>query len=576
MIRKLYKTKEFNLIVVITIMGMGLLYNPLKVSATENVDDPIIVVSLGDSYSSGEGVIDKYGTSFFYGQDDSIESKVKNQDWLAHRSEKSWPGQITIEGVGTLSEHRDTNWYFVATSGATTNELFSPFGKKYDYEIDKPGLKGSEPIDPQLDVFDKIPEGTVDYVTVTIGGNDVGFADIIQTAVLDSSYLNESVNNEVMGNTGFAGLIYQVVSGNEYLIPSFLDSKFDNTWAKFEEDTKYDIKNAYLKISERAGDQAHIIVAGYPKLLNKEGKGCFFSKREAEVINANVSTFNIELEKIVDECRDKDGINISFVSVEGDYPEFDYTFEGHEAYSDDEYINRIIWFPNRSYNAITEDLVKQKVPTSDYSIHPNLDGVNVYRERVQNEINKIEEEKRTKEINFEKNPKANSQELNAKAKHFSGVILRPEDVVLKMCDAISEGDYQTAAECLDPSTEQQIGFWGGIASTLVSVFSGEYISWGQLLYDIAGAEEIDVIDCYADNITIESNMDLVNGLLPILPGVRDLLCTDADVHLKYRYKHDGEYYTYDEVYHVKRYDRAGWRIEANWSGDSDGGDENGG
>ncbi len=563
--KKQLKTKVINLILV-TIITIVYSANPLIVKATEdNIDDPIVVVSLGDSYSSGEGVIDDNGKSFFYGQDEDIETKVKNQDWLAHRSKKSWSGQLEIDGLGMLSEHRDTkNWYFVATSGATTNELFTPFVKKYDYSIDKAGLKGSEPIDPQLDVFDNIPEGTVDYVTVTIGGNDVGFSNIITTAVLDSSYLNESINNDIERVTGFAGLIYQVVSGSEYLVPSFLDSTFENTWDTFEEETRYDIENAYNKIADKAGNQAHIIVAGYPKLLNKDGKGCFFSKREAEVINKNVSIFNDRLEGIVDSCREKDGLNISFVSVEGVEPDCEYTFEGHEAYSDDEYINRIIWFPNRSYNAVTEDLIKQKVPTSDYSIHPNLKGVNVYRERVQKEINRYEAEKRSKEIDFEKNPKANSDQIAAKAKHFSGVILRPEDVVLKMCDAFSEGDYQKAAECLDPSTEQQIGFWGGIASTLVSVFSGEYISWGQLLYDIAGAEEIDVIDCYADNLSVESNMDLVNGLLPLIPGIRDLLCTDADVHLKYRYKHDGEYYTYDEVYHVKRYDVAGWRIEIDW------------
>ena len=43
-----------------------------------------IIVSLGDSYSSGEGV------EPFYGQNESTANKVKNQDWLAHRSEKSW------------------------------------------------------------------------------------------------------------------------------------------------------------------------------------------------------------------------------------------------------------------------------------------------------------------------------------------------------------------------------------------------------------------------------------------------------------------------------------------------------
>ncbi len=43
------------------------------------------MVSLGDSYSSGEGI------EPFYGQNEPTADKVKNQDWLAHRSEKVGP-----------------------------------------------------------------------------------------------------------------------------------------------------------------------------------------------------------------------------------------------------------------------------------------------------------------------------------------------------------------------------------------------------------------------------------------------------------------------------------------------------
>ena len=42
-----------------------------------------VIVSLGDSYSSGEGI------EPFYGQEEEMEVKCQNPDWLAHRSEKS-------------------------------------------------------------------------------------------------------------------------------------------------------------------------------------------------------------------------------------------------------------------------------------------------------------------------------------------------------------------------------------------------------------------------------------------------------------------------------------------------------
>ena len=74
-----------------------------------------VVVSLGDSYSSGEGV------EPFYGQD---KNRTKNQDWLAHRSTKSWPSMLSVNGIeGTLADNKDENWFFVATSGATTDNL---------------------------------------------------------------------------------------------------------------------------------------------------------------------------------------------------------------------------------------------------------------------------------------------------------------------------------------------------------------------------------------------------------------------------------------------------------------------
>ncbi len=56
-----------------------------------------VVVSMGDSYSACEGVSPFYGWGEGYA----------NQDWLAHRSENSWPGQLAFPGLsGKLRDHR--------------------------------------------------------------------------------------------------------------------------------------------------------------------------------------------------------------------------------------------------------------------------------------------------------------------------------------------------------------------------------------------------------------------------------------------------------------------------------------
>ena len=80
-----------------------------------------VIVSLGDSYSSGEGI------EPFYGQNEKdLSKKVKNLDWLAHRSENSWSGMLTLPGVnGTMAKNRGIHWYFAAVSGATTADIIT-------------------------------------------------------------------------------------------------------------------------------------------------------------------------------------------------------------------------------------------------------------------------------------------------------------------------------------------------------------------------------------------------------------------------------------------------------------------
>lgn len=203
-----------------------------------------------------------------------------------------------------------------------------------------------------------------------------------------------------------------------------------------------------------------------------------------------------------------------------------------------------------------EDNTSEKHPLTDSYRLVNAElavkaGVKAKQGREKDEAGELDE-----------NPVASKEEREADAKHFSGVVLTPEDVVLKMYDALQDGDYEFATECLDPATEQQIDFLGGIASTVVGLFTGEYISWGQLLLEAAGATDVEVIECNSYNMEYESNMDIFSELLHQIPGLNNLICTEADVYVKYRYKYNDEYYIEEENYHVRRYEWSGWRIEA--------------
>ena len=492
------------------IMGLLLTNISLQSYADEEDEKKQIMVSLGDSYSSGEGILS------FYGENDVVAKKVHNPDWLAHRSQKSWPGMLRLPDLeGKMSDYKDEYWYFVAASGAVTDNLKYAFSKEYK----KGEYEGRYNLEPQLNIFDDIGQNETDYVTLTLGGNDVGFASIIGSCYL--TYLN-------IGN---------------------LSDKLNYTWDYFYANggTKDKLRDAYVSIAEKAGPQAQIIVAGYPKLLSENGGG-LIRREDAKEVNKNITKFNNALEDIVDNCS-QSGIKISFVSVENE-------FEGHGAFSDDPYISSI------KFLAREEDLKNSQL-ISAYSVHPNYEGACAYAKSVQRKIDEIEAEKKSDKIkkDLSSNTKATDDELDAKAKHFMGIVLQPEDVVLKMFDALQKGNYKRAVECLDPATEQQINFWGGIASTLIGLFTGEYVSWGQLLLEAAGATEVDVIECYSEYMAVESNIDLLEEWIPKIPGLRNLVCTEADVYVKYRYKYKDEYFIEEETYHVRRYEWSGWRIE---------------
>ncbi len=311
-----------------------------------------IMVSMGDSFSAGEGIPD------FYGQSDDPKQKVKSQDWLAHRSIHSWPGQLELPGVsGKMSDHRNTNWYFVATSGAETKHITGKFEKKYNNS----GEWGSRSIDAQIDMLNKLKSEniTVDYVTLTLGGNDAKFADIIQDSFIASLPL---FANDVSAKLDEIWKRYEKTENS--------DPNYKGTYIKD------DLKKAYQDIANAAGPQARIIVAGYPKLMAENGKS--IETAVAKQVNDAVSKFNKKIYELVEECKEE-GMRICFVPVEDAFGG-----EKHGAYADDPYLNEISLIPKK------EDINKIKIGSA-YSMHPNKKGAEIYRKCVQDKIDYLED-----------------------------------------------------------------------------------------------------------------------------------------------------------------------------------------
>ncbi len=323
-----------------------------------------VIVSLGDSFSSGEGI------EPFYAQDGA--ERYTEPDFLAHRSQKSWPGRLTLPAVsGEMALHRGENWFFAAASGARAKHILEPQPKTGRVLISKTEentqLFRTYPttlLPPQIEIFKTLGDRKADYVTLTLGGNDACFSEMISRAAAAHTYIGMS----------------------------FLKMKLDSLWQSFYAPggIRDGLLKAYHGIAEAAGPQAEIIVAGYPRLFGGMISKTLFSRQATELLNSAVSDLNRQIEYLIAALR-FGGMRIHFVSVENG-------FDSHEAYSSDddgraappegEYIHRII------LGAGANDIDGGKAAYAG-SLHPNLLGSEVYRACVQKKIDELEAKKRS-------------------------------------------------------------------------------------------------------------------------------------------------------------------------------------
>lgn len=171
-------------------------------------DDRLEYVALGDSFSSGEGV-----HSFTPGtdRDDISATNDVNEENRCHRSEYAYPM--------LLEEDEDLNLNltaFVACSGATTETVLN--GGDSD---------GSWGEGAQIDALST----STDVVTITIGGNDVGFKEFMTecfTGFGDSCDVSSAVYSTTGSN------IMNLLPGKLLAVYQSIQSKLgvDNQTAK--------------------------------------------------------------------------------------------------------------------------------------------------------------------------------------------------------------------------------------------------------------------------------------------------------------------------------------------------------
>lgn len=398
-------------------------------SPSENWDYTIVqdhvptVVSMGDSFSSGEGA------RRYFSQDEPIEKRVRDQDWLGHRGETAWSGLLTFKdengrdvALNTLRfdkespddlPAKDARWFFVASSGAQHEDYWYSQGKAYSVRVfktpkgadtdaqymtvqelqayyansdgklglwdtirmmaneldttilednekgwdeEKKSLRAESLIDPQMAVFSLLPGGgeSVDYVTLTLGGNDLGFTKIVTTAATDvfqdivqsGCELLEKQAIEELGELGdmsddaWKKLLKALVASTAAdVVESHgkLAKMLDSSLKLYESTIKASLRDVYADISKTAKN-AVILVAGYPLLLDGATANALFSEADIRLINSKVAKFNELLAELIRQCREgEDGMRIYFVPVDGEG-----AFAGRGAYSKSPLISPVL------------------------------------------------------------------------------------------------------------------------------------------------------------------------------------------------------------------------------------------
>ena len=353
-----------------------------------------IVVTLGDSYMSGEGIEPYYGQS--------SSNKYYDQDWIAHRSSQSWASYLEFGGrtlgsvravpssegtrhsyanpqfgqpsyyvVYDYSSWSEGNWFFAASSASYLDNIYDRTTAGYQgkgIQTDPFMVIGAQEytayLSPQIQAIDYVNKtygkGSVDYVTITAGANDLSIA----TDVFEAS-----------------------VTAN-LITPEALKSSLESAKQAYQKTIRNEFIQMFKAISNAAGPEAKIIYVGYPTVFdgaqedilgNVLGFNIFFDRNEMQMLDDIMRWLDEEMHKLVLELNNSGMANLYYVSLVD-------AFQGHGAYSSDSYIMPFI-LPAR-----TEDIDKTGIfgLISLSSMHPNEKGARAIAGEVQKLIDDIE------------------------------------------------------------------------------------------------------------------------------------------------------------------------------------------
>ncbi|WP_412748313.1 SGNH/GDSL hydrolase family protein [Krasilnikovia sp. M28-CT-15] len=326
------------------------------------------VVAMGDSFSSGEGVVNDPRTDYYV--DSNHNTQTGNDAFRngCHRSPYAWARQATLAGdsrtIGARTDARDTtmDYHMVACSGTQSEHMLPSLSNP---------ITGAQNPDPttggawtngwgqtassnggSMREVTQMDSGFLDenttLVTISVGGNDVGWSGVVTKCLLvpavpDCKYKSNDDGQLLMN-----------------YVPEVMEQKLRPTLVTM------------IRAIHTMASNATIVLMGYPKLISGAGN-CIIvpvpflvdlTVGEVDWMNQAAVEMAALEQEIADTAR-RNGTNVWFANP---VPQF----EGHGVCGSPEGLH--------DADFITGSGEKDDALMASSSLHPNMYGGELYRD----------------------------------------------------------------------------------------------------------------------------------------------------------------------------------------------------
>jgi hypothetical protein len=298
-----------------------------------------MIVALGDSYSSGEGGTYPGQVDYYKESDNNGDNKALRN--ACHRSPYTWSRVAWLpDSLSTIGDRADSldptmDYHLLACSGAVTRNLL-PTGRTVP--------PSSAPTDAwrnlgqgQYGELSQLDRGFLDenttLVTLSVGGNDAGFGDVVTACIVDGGC--DAWQTEVEGTI------------RDKVRPSI---------------------QTVLQQVRRLAPNADVMLMGYPQLISADGCVPRLDVDEIAWLNHLSDELSYAMRDAVADANNEAGVDFATFMD----PKFE--FKGRAICGDPETVHGIIG-PQSKTPGEQSGLLP---PVSQQSFHPKPDGYQLY------------------------------------------------------------------------------------------------------------------------------------------------------------------------------------------------------